>query len=41
MVYGTNEYWVKSMDKEMTYYFAIEALNENGISALSKIIKSE
>ena len=37
MVYGANEYWLKSMDKEMTYYFAIEAINENGISKLSEI----
>ena len=37
MVYGANEYWLKSMDKELTYYFAIEAINENGISKLSEI----
>jgi hypothetical protein len=41
MVYGTNEYWLKSMDKEMTYYFRIEAINENGLSQLSDIFKSE
>lgn len=37
MVYGANEYWLKSMDKEVTYYFAIEAINENGIGKLSEI----
>jgi len=41
MVYGANEYWMKSMDKEMPYYFAIEAFNENGVSALSEVVKSE
>ena len=41
MVYGKNEYWLKSMDKEMTYYFRIEAINENGLSQLSDIFKSE
>jgi hypothetical protein len=32
MVYNQNEYWYKGMDKEKPYYFAIEAINENGIS---------
>jgi len=41
MVYGANEYWLKSMDKNAPYYFAIESINENGISQLSEIIKSE
>lgn len=41
MVYGTNEYWLKSMDRQKTYYFRIEAINENGLSQLSDIIKSE
>jgi xylan 1,4-beta-xylosidase len=41
MVYSANEYWLKTMDKEKTYYFAIEAINENGVSTLSPIIKSE
>ena len=41
MVYGANEYWLKSMDKEIPYYFRIEAINENGVSQLSEIIKSE
>jgi len=41
MVYGGNDYWLKSMDKEAVYYFSIEAINENGKSQMSKIIKSE
>jgi xylan 1,4-beta-xylosidase len=41
MLYGTSEYWFKGMDKEKTYYFRIEALNENGRSQLSDIIKAE
>jgi hypothetical protein len=41
MVYGANEYWLKAMDKEIPYYFCIEAINENGISKKSDIIKSE
>ena len=41
MVYGANEYWFKAMDKDIPYYFTIEAINENGTSPLLKIIKSE
>ncbi len=41
MVYGSNDYWLKSMDKAAVYYFSIEAINENGKSQMSKIIKSE
>jgi len=41
MVLGQQEYWLKTMDKEMPYYFTIEAFNENGISERTTIIKSE
>jgi hypothetical protein len=41
MVYGANEYWLKTMDKEKTYYFTIEAINENGVSERCYIIRSE
>ena len=41
MVYGANEYWFKAMDKNIPYYFTIEALNENGTSQRTQIIKSE
>jgi len=29
--YNANEYWLKALDSEMTYYFSIEAINENGV----------
>ncbi|MDP4223164.1 MAG: family 43 glycosylhydrolase [Bacteroidota bacterium] len=32
MVYNTNNYWLKTMDRDRKYYFAIEAINENGTS---------
>ncbi|HTS43594.1 MAG TPA: family 43 glycosylhydrolase [Puia sp.] len=41
MVYGDNEYYFKAMDKDRTYYFCIEAINENGISHRTTVIKSE
>ena len=41
MVYGANEYWFKAMDKDIPYYFTIEAINENGTSQLLKVLKSE
>ena len=41
MVYDANEYWFKAMDKNQTYYFTIEAINENGVSSKTKILKSE
>lgn len=39
MVYGANEYWLKTMDSEKAYYFCIEAVNENGIGERSKTIE--
>ena len=41
MVYSANDYWFKAMDKELPYYFTIEALNENGVSQQLKVIKSD
>jgi beta-xylosidase len=41
MVYNSNEYYCKAMDKEKPYYFTIEAINENGVSVRSKVIKAE
>jgi xylan 1,4-beta-xylosidase len=35
MVYNTNNYWLKTMDRDRKYYFAIEAISENGISEKS------
>lgn len=39
MVYGKESYDFRGLDKGTTYYFAIEAFNENGISAKSKVIE--
>ncbi|NUY79441.1 discoidin domain-containing protein [Flavobacterium sp. MAH-1] len=41
MVHDFNEYWLKVMDLKKTYYFTIEAINENGVSAKSELIKAE
>ncbi len=41
MVMSTNEYWLKTMDREKTYYFSIEAINENGVSEKTKVVKVE
>lgn len=41
MVHNNNEYWFKSMDSHKTYYFTIEAINENGISEQYPIMKVE
>lgn len=38
-VLGDHSYDFRGLDSETTYFFAIEALNENGRSALSKIIR--
>ena len=41
MVHDVNEYWFKAMDREKTYYFTIESVNENGVSEKLKTIKAE
>lgn len=41
MIYDFNEYWFKAMDLKKTYYFSIEAINENGVSARTKVQKVE
>jgi hypothetical protein len=41
MVYNANEYWLKTMNKDMPYYFSIEAINESGASAKTAVIKAE
>ena len=41
LIYNANEYFFTGMDKDKTYYFRIEAFNENGIGKRSKIIKAE
>jgi hypothetical protein len=37
MIHANNEYWMKAMDSQKTYYYCIEAINENGVSERSKI----
>ncbi|MCL6523059.1 MAG: family 43 glycosylhydrolase [Thermoflavifilum sp.] len=32
MVYADNQYFFEAMDSQKTYYFTIEAINENGVS---------
>jgi xylan 1,4-beta-xylosidase len=41
MVHDFNEYWLKTMDRQKTYYFTIEAINENGVSSRTSVIKAE
>lgn len=41
MIHSNNEYWMKSMDAKMPYYFQIEAINENGVSQRSVVVKAE
>jgi len=41
MVHDMNEYWFKAMDSKKTYYFTIEAINENGVSNKFNIVKAE
>jgi hypothetical protein len=41
MIHDVNEYWFKAMDKLKTYYFSIEAINENGVSEKYKTLKVE
>jgi len=39
MVLEKNELWFKSMDSQKTYYFTIEAVNENGVSEPFEILE--
>jgi hypothetical protein len=41
MVYGNNDYYFKSMDKDKTYYFQIEAFNENGVGKRTDVLESK
>lgn len=41
MVHDFNEYWFKAMDKNKAYYFSIEAVNENGVSEKTKVIRAD
>ena len=39
MIHANNEYWMKAMDSQKTYYYSIESINENGVSERSKTIE--
>ena len=39
MIYGNNDYYYKGMDKDLPYYFQIEAINESGVSKRTQIIR--
>jgi hypothetical protein len=39
MVHDINEYWLKTLDSKKTYYFSIEAINENGVSERTEVMK--
>jgi hypothetical protein len=41
MVHDANEYYYKAMDLKKTYYFQIEAINENGVSKKTEVIRAE
>lgn len=41
LVYDVNEYWFKAMDKDQPYYFAIEAINEHGVSPRNAIVEAK
>jgi len=41
MVYGSNEYYFKGMNKNLPYCFQIEAFNENGISERTPMMRVE
>jgi hypothetical protein len=41
MVHSNNEYWFKAMDNRKPYFFRIESINENGVSAMNRIVAVE
>jgi hypothetical protein len=41
MIYNANEYYYKGMDRTKPYYFQIEAINENGVSQRTQVMKVE
>ena len=41
LIYDFNQYWFKAMDLKKTHYFAIAAVNENGVSVKSELKKVE
>ncbi len=41
MVYGANEYFFKGMERDLPYYYQIEAFNENGIGERTAVVKAD
>ena len=41
LVYGVSEYYCTALEKNLPYYFQIEAFNENGIGQKSAVMKVE
>ena len=41
MIHDFNEYWFKAMDRQKVYYFSLEAVNENGVSAPTEVKRVE
>lgn len=41
LVYGCNEWLLKSLTRSQRYYFALETFNENGVSELSEVKEVE
>lgn len=39
MIHANNEYWLKTMDSQRTYYYSIESINENGVSERTPPVK--
>ena len=39
LVYDKNEHLMKGLGRDQSYYFAVEAFNENGISELSEVVE--
>ena len=39
LIYDKNEHFMRNLDRDTKYYFAIEAFNENGISARTEVIE--
>ena len=41
LLYGENELVLRALTTDQTYYFAVEAFNENGVSERTKPVKVE
>ncbi len=39
LIYDVNEHFMRCLDRDTPYYFSIEAINENGISESSEILR--